>query len=71
MSEVSTTPDPDKLTRRSLEALNRGDFDTATSFYAPNAGVGEMAEGMLARHTWYTDVDEASPAAERLAESRG
>jgi ketosteroid isomerase-like protein len=35
------------------------------------ASVGVSAEGLLARHTLYTDIDEARAAAERLAESRG
>jgi hypothetical protein len=35
------------------------------------AGVGVMAQGAVARHTWYTDVDEARAAAARLAESTG
>jgi len=35
------------------------------------ASVAVFAEGMLARHTLYTDIDEARAAAERLAEERG
>jgi ketosteroid isomerase-like protein len=137
--EESTTPDPLELTRRSVEALNRRDFDAAASSYAPNAvlkltgmgasfegvaairrffedfigtfaeyqieleevldlghgvslgvflqqarpigssasvrirfaGVGVTSQGAVARHTWYTDVDEARAAAARLAESKG
>jgi len=139
MSEESTTRDLVELTRASVEALNRGDFDAATSFYAPDAvlkltgmgtsykgvaairgffedfaatfaeyeieleefldlgdrvtfgvfrqqgrpvgssgrvqmrfaGVGVVADGVLTHHTWYTDVDEARAAADRLAEERG
>jgi ketosteroid isomerase-like protein len=37
MSQESTTPDLVELQRRVYEAVNRRDFDTATSIYAPDA----------------------------------
>jgi ketosteroid isomerase-like protein len=35
------------------------------------ASVTESAEGLIVRGTFYTDIDEARAAAERLAEERG
>jgi ketosteroid isomerase-like protein len=35
------------------------------------AGAMVLAEGLLARHMMYTDIDEARGAAERLAKERG
>jgi ketosteroid isomerase-like protein len=43
MSEESTTPDLVELQRRGYEAVNRRDFDMATSIYAPDA-VWDMRE---------------------------
>jgi ketosteroid isomerase-like protein len=37
MPEESTTPDMVELSRRSVEAANRGDFDAMLSFFAPHA----------------------------------
>jgi len=37
VAEESTTPDLVELQRRGYEAVNRRDFDTATSIYAPDA----------------------------------
>ena len=39
MPEESTTPDPVELTRRSFEAVNRGDLDALLSFFAPDVAV--------------------------------
>jgi ketosteroid isomerase-like protein len=139
MPEESTTPDLVELARGLREAFNRGDFDLALTFYAPDAvldtspiglealkghaairqgwvdalnvyeafnlseegrtdlgngviltvlivkglmsvggdlkmryaQVNEWRDGLIARETLYTDVDEARAAAERLAEERG
>jgi hypothetical protein len=35
------------------------------------ASVAVFADGVLVRHTLYTDIDEARAAAERLAQERG
>src|SRR3989442_7396758 len=52
MSEESTTPDLVELQRRGYEAVNRRDFDTAVSIYAPDAlwGIRELGvfEGLAA-----------------------
>jgi hypothetical protein len=37
MPEGSTTHDPENAIRRTIEALNRRDFDAAMALYAPNA----------------------------------
>jgi ketosteroid isomerase-like protein len=37
MSQEPTTPDPVELVRGQFESANRGDFDAALSFYAPDA----------------------------------
>lgn len=140
MTEESTTPDLGELARRLREAFNRGEFDLALTFYAPDAvldtspmglvelkghaairqgwvdalsaytafnlseegrtdlgngviltvfvvkgllsdtggdlnmryaQVNEWRDGLIARETLYTDIDEARNAAERLAEERG
>ena len=42
MSEESTTPDLEESVRRSIEALNRRDFDAAVAVWAPDA-VWELA----------------------------
>ena len=46
MPDESTTPDLVELVRRLVEALNRLDFDTAMSFYAPDAVWEGRASGM-------------------------
>ncbi len=139
MPEEPTTPDLAELARRLREAFNRGEFDLALTFYAPDAvldtspmgleelkghaairqgwvdalnayaafnlseegrtdlgdgvvltvlvvkglvsgagdlnmryaQVNEWRDGLIARETLYTDLDEARSAAERLAEERG
>jgi uncharacterized protein (TIGR02246 family) len=45
MSEESTTPDLVELFRRSVEAVNRRDFDAVMSFYAPDS-VFEAVTGL-------------------------
>jgi ketosteroid isomerase-like protein len=37
MTEKSTTPDVVELTRRAVEAAERGDWDAVVSFFAPHA----------------------------------
>jgi ketosteroid isomerase-like protein len=54
------TPDLLELTRRSVEALNRRDFDAAASSYAPNAvlkptGMGASFEGVAAIRGFFED----------------
>ena len=140
MSDESTAPDLVELARRLREAFNRGEFDLALTFYAPDAvldtspmgleelkghaairqgwvdalnayaafnlseegrtdlgngviltvlvvkgllsdtgadlnmryaQVNEWCNGLIARETLYTDLDEARAAAERLAQERG
>ena len=55
MPEQSTSADLVELSRRSVEAANRGDFDAMISFFAPDAvwdsssaGVGAYFEGVTA-----------------------
>ncbi|MGO8904442.1 MAG: nuclear transport factor 2 family protein [Solirubrobacteraceae bacterium] len=43
MSEESTTPDLEKQTRRTIEALNRRDFDQAVVAYAVDAALEAVA----------------------------
>jgi ketosteroid isomerase-like protein len=138
VSQESSTSELEELTRRSLEAANRRDFDLLVSIYAPDAildaeglgtfdgraairrflediicsfdetvteqeelldlgnGVGflvfrqsgrlvgsggrveqrfasvtEMAGGLIVRAAFFSDIDEARAAAERLAQERG
>ena len=70
MSEESTTPDPDEALRRLVEALNRRDFDTALSLYAPDVvwefaplGFGVLEGGPLIGHQalrkFWEDLTEA------------
>jgi ketosteroid isomerase-like protein len=37
MTEESTTPDLEELNRRTVEAVNRRDFDAMMNFVAPHA----------------------------------
>jgi ketosteroid isomerase-like protein len=46
MPEGATTPDVVELTRRSVEALNRRDLDTALSAYGPNSVWDNSAFGL-------------------------
>ena len=57
MTEESTTPDLEALSRRAIEALNRRDLDAALSLYAPDAvvelspvGAGMVAGGSVTGH---------------------
>jgi ketosteroid isomerase-like protein len=61
MSEESTTPDLVELMRRLAEAASEQDFDTADSYYAPDAvwdssrtGVGSF-EGALTIRRFFED----------------
>jgi ketosteroid isomerase-like protein len=60
MREESTTPDLVELTRPSLEAANRRDFDLVVSIYAPDAvldaeGLGTF-EGRAAIRRFFADM---------------
>src|SRR5262245_8926668 len=57
MPEEHTTPDLEESVRRSIEALNRRDFDAALSLYMPDAvlelsslGMAALEEGPLVGH---------------------
>jgi ketosteroid isomerase-like protein len=57
MTEESTTPDLEALSRRAIEALNRRDLDAVLSLYAPDAviefapgGFGMVAGGSVTGH---------------------
>ena len=64
MTEESTTPDPEEVLGRSIEALNRRDFDAALSLYTPDVviesapgGIGVLEGGRVmgreaARKSW-------------------
>jgi ketosteroid isomerase-like protein len=61
MTEESTTPDPEELVRRSVQAFNRHDFDAALRVYGPDAvwdlspmGMG-VFEGRDAIRSFYED----------------
>ena len=57
--EESTTPDLVELTRRTLEAINRGDLDTALSVFGPDSVWDDSAIG-LGTHDGDSDpVDDA------------
>ena len=49
MSEESTTPDLVELTRGLLQAADRGDFDAALRFYAPDS-VWDMSPWGMGTH---------------------
>jgi ketosteroid isomerase-like protein len=60
MPEESTTPDLVELTRRSLEAADRRDFDLLVSIYAPDAildaeGLGTF-DGRAAIRRFFEDI---------------
>jgi ketosteroid isomerase-like protein len=60
MPEKSTTPDLVELGRRMFEAASRRDFDTALSFFAPDAvwetvALGTTFEGVAAIRGFWQD----------------
>jgi ketosteroid isomerase-like protein len=74
--EESTTPDLVAITRQSVDALNRGDFDAQMTFYAPNAvldatRLGARFEGLTAIRgffeEWAGAYEEYSTQFEELA----
>jgi ketosteroid isomerase-like protein len=46
VSEESTTPDLEEISRKNFEALNRGDIDAATSVFRPDAVFDASALGL-------------------------
>jgi ketosteroid isomerase-like protein len=56
-----------------LTVIRQRGRPVGSSSYAPFhfASITEWTDGLVARVTPYTDIDEARAAAERLAESRG
>ena len=68
MPEGATTPDVVELTRRSVEALNRRDLDTALSAYGPNSVWDNSAFGLETNEgfaairqffeDWYSSYEE-------------
>jgi ketosteroid isomerase-like protein len=57
MPAESTTPDLVELTRRTLEAINRGDLDTALSVFGPDSVWDDSAIG-LGTHDGLAEIRE-------------
>src|SRR5437660_957 len=57
MSQESTTPDLVELVRRTVEAVNRGDLDTALSVFRPDCVWDDSALG-LGTHEGLTAIRE-------------
>jgi len=59
MSQESTTPDPEELPRRLVEAMNRGDIDEYVTYFAPDAvwhtRLGALLEGTAAIRSYHEE----------------
>lgn len=81
MREEPTTPGPLETLRGGVGAFNRRDLDTLVERDRPHGSssvlerrcgfVATWRDGRIARAKNYLDLDQASTAAEQLAEERG